>query len=293
MKHLATHIRPFVCRALLTAAPVAAILLASSCGSEKRQSADSDSLSAAPKDSIDSFTSPDLGLWHLHGHVSGAAFLSYEVKDESAMPAPDAVAGLDSITFDTRGLLTSLASGSIEKGETYLDSELLLTYSDSGEFQSGTDKAAAARGNKLVIKLSRTSGGYLQVIQALGTDHEMSNADTFVRLLEWTDGTLYSDETEYSSEGTQRVSYSYNDDGLPDKIVSKISDMSGDVSIEEEYTYTQFDRNGNWTERRVKCSSKITDGEADGTNMKTSRTVTNRVDRRRIYYYPADAVGSK
>ena len=293
MKLLATYIRPFVCRTLLTAAPVAAILLAASCGSDKRQSADSDSMPAAPKDSIDSFTSPDLGLWHLHGHISGAAFLSYEVKDESAMPAPDAVAGLDSITFDTRGLLTSLASGSIEKGETYLDSELLLTYSDSGEFQSGTDKAAAARGNKLVIKLSRTSGGYLQVIQALGTDHEMSNADTFVRLLEWTDGSLYSDETEYSGEGTQRVSYSYNDNGLPDKIVSKISDMSGDISVEEEYTYTQFDSNGNWTERRVKCSSEITDGEADGTNMKTSRTVTNRVDRRRIYYYPADAVGSK
>ncbi len=293
MKRLAKHIRPFARKALLIAAPAAAILLAASCGSEKRQSADSDSLPAAEKDSIDSFTSPDLGLWHLHGHVSGAAFLSYEVKDENAMPAPDAVAGLDSITFDTRGLLTSLASGSIEKGGTYLDSELLLTYSDSGEFQSGTDKAAAARGNKVVVKLSRTSGGYLQVIQALGTDREMSNPDTFVRLLEWTDGTLYSDETEYSGEGTQRVSYSYNDDGLPDKIVSKISDMSGDISVEEEYSYTQFDNNGNWTERRVKCSSEITDGEADGTNMKTSRTVTNRVDRRRIYYYPADAVGSK
>ena len=293
MKHLSKHIRPFARRTLLIAAPVAAVVLAASCGSEKRQNADSDSMPAAEKNSIDSFTSPDLGLWHLHGHVSGAAFLSYEVKDESAMPAPDAVAALDSITFDTRGLLTSLASGSIEKGETYLDSELLLTYSDSGEFQSGTDKAAAARGNKLVIKLSRTSGGYLQVIQALGTDRELSNPDTFVRLLEWTDGTLYSDETEYSGEGTQHVTYSYNDDGLPDKIVSKIADMSGDVSVEEEYTYTQFDSNGNWTERRVKCSSEITDGEADGTNMKTSRTVTNRVDRRRIYYYPADAVGSK
>ena len=293
MKHLSKHIRPFARRTLLIAAPVAAVALAASCGSEKRQNADSDSMPAAEKNSIDSFTSPDLGLWHLHGHVSGAAFLSYEVKDESAMPAPDAVAALDSITFDTRGLLTSLASGSIEKGETYLDSELLLTYSDSGEFQSGTDKAAAARGNKLVIKLSRTSGGYLQVIQALGTDRELSNPDTFVRLLEWTDGTLYSDETEYSGEGTQHVTYSYNDDGLPDKIVSKIADMSGDVSVEEEYTYTQFDSNGNWTERRVKCSSEITDGEADGTNMKTTRTVTNRVDRRRIYYYPADAVGSK
>ncbi len=293
MKHLSKHIRPFARRTLLIAAPVAAVVLAASCGSEKRQNADSDSIPAAEKDPIDSFTSPDLGLWHLHGHVSGAAFLSYEVKDESAMPTPDAVAGLDSITFDTQGLLTSLASGSIEKGETYLDSELLLTYSDSGEFQSGTDKAAAARGNKLVIKLSRTSGGYLQVIQALGTDRELSNPDTFVRLLEWTDGTLYSDETEYSGEGTQHVTYSYNDDGLPDKIVSKIADMSGDVSVEEEYTYTQFDSNGNWTERRVKCSSEITDGEADGTNMKTSRTVTNRVDRRRIYYYPADAVGSK
>jgi|GEM_PF-1970096 len=293
MKHLAKHIRPFARRTLLIAAPVAAVALAGSCGSEKRQDADSDSMPAVKKNSIDTFTSPDLGLWHLHGHVSGAAFLSYEVKDESAMPAPDAVAALDSITFDTRGLLTSLASGSIEKGETYLDSELLLTYSDSGEFQSGTDKAAAARGNKLIIKLSRTSGGYLQVIQALGTDREMSNPDTFVRLLEWTDGTLYSDETEYSGEGTQRVTYSYNDDGLPDKIVSKIADMSGDVSVEEEYTYTQFDSNGNWTERRVKCSSEITDGEADGTNMKTTRSVTNRVDRRRIYYYPTDAVGSK
>ena len=293
MKHLTKHIRPVARRTLLIAAPIAALMLAASCGSEKRQSADSDSMPAAEKDSIDSFTSPDLGLWHLHGHVCGAAFLSYEVKDESTMPAPDAVAGLDSITFDIHGLLTSLASGSIEKGETYLDSELLLTYTDSGEFQSGTDKAAAARGNKVVVKLSRTSGGYLQVIQALGTDREMSNPDTFVRLLEWTDGALYSDETEYSGEGTQRVSYSYNDDGLPDKIVSKISDMSGDISVEEEYTYTQFDSNGNWTERRVKCCSEITDGEADGTNMNTTRTVTNRVDRRRIYYYPTDTVGSK
>lgn len=293
MKHNSKHIQLMMRNGLVAAAPLAAMLLAASCSSDKRQTADSDSLPTAEKDSIDNFTSPDLGLWHLHGHVSGAAFLSYEVKDENAMPAADAVAGLDSITFDTRGLLTSLASGSVEKGEKYLDSELLFTYSDSGEFQSGTDKAAAARGNKVVIKLSRTSGGYLQVIQALGTDREMSNPDTFVRLLEWTDGTLYSDETEYSEEGTQRVSYSYNDNGLPDKIVSKITDMSGDISVEEEYTYTQFDRNGNWTERRVKCSSEITDGEADGTNMKTTRTVTNRVDRRRIYYYPADAVGSK
>ena len=109
-------------------------------------------------------------------------------------------------------------------------------------------------------------------------------------LLSWlTDNVL--EQIEQGGEGTVRVTYTYNPDGFPASVTSKISDMGGETRIEERYTYTEYDKYGNWTERRVEAIADVTEGEADGTHQETTRTVSHRLDRRLIYYYPPRSNG--
>lgn len=256
-------------------------------GEAKNDSVDTDTVpTTREEEELEEFSSPDLGLWHLTGPVSGAVFLSYEVADTTSLPAAGAACSLDSVTYDRAGLLTSMVSGTLGGGKLEIYNDLRIKYNDSGEFVSGSDVAAAKRGNTVVLKLGRSSGGYLQMIQALGADRELSNSDTFMRLLEWSNGLLFYDETEVGGEGTVRLRYNYYPDGLPQKVVSTIADMGGDTKVEETYTYTARDKYGNWTERRVISREEVTEGEADGTNLTTHRRTTYRLDRRTIYYYP-------
>lgn len=268
----------------------------SGCSSQKKddgRDTDTARREAPQEEVLEEFSSPDLGLWQLTGPVSGAVFYSYAVNDDKSLPASGEDCGLDSITFNEQGLVTSLIGGNVEKGKLVKASDLRFRYDENGNFVSGQEAAAATRG--LRVKLSRSSGGYLQVLQVLGSDGEISNDDAYIRLIEWTSGTLYSDETE-SADGTVRTVYTYNDDGLPEKITSTIADMSGDIKITEHYSYTAADKYGNWTERRVRVDVENTEGEADGTNMKTTRSHNYRLDRRKIYYRPPapgkDAAGA-
>lgn len=283
MKRVAERLRP-----MLPALLIAGLVV--SCAKEQKKSSDSDSL-PAPKveeEPLEEFSSPDLGLWNLTGPVSGASFASYEVKDSTSMPNPADVCTLDSITFNRQGLVTSMVNGAVEKGKLTLASDLEFTYDADGNFVSGKEKVAHAHGNSIIVKLSRSSGGYLQMLQLLGPDRELSNSDTYVRLLEWTNGLLFYDTLEQGGEGTVRVKYKYNEDGMPQKVTSTISDMLGETKIEATYVYVKFDRYHNWTERRVLEMTEDTEGEADGTNMKTSRHRGYRYDRRHIWYYPPE-----
>lgn len=272
----------------ISAAALVLMLIFTTCGTKTSGSSDSDStvkVAVEEEEVLEEFSSPDLGLWHLTGPVSGAVFLSYELKDTLSQPDLTLSAGMDSITFNREGLVTSMVSGSRLKGKTTIDSDLRFTYKADGSFLSGTE---ATSHDKLTVKLSRTSGGYLQVLQVLGPDGELSATDCYYRLIEWVGGTLFSNDIE-DTEGTIRSSYTNNADGLPDKVVTKISDMGGETSIEEQYTYLKYDKYGNWIKRRVLELTNITEGEADGTNMKTTHHSQWRLDRREIYYYPPRA----
>lgn len=273
------------------AAWVAAVALSllAACGADsERRNDDTDTVAVAePEEEVlEEFSSPDLGIWHLTGPVSGAIFLSYEVKDSTAMPAESTPASMDSVTYDRQGLLTSMVSGAVTGTKMEIYNDLQLAYDAKGNFVSGRDVCAEKRGNKVKVKLGRSSGGYLQMIQVLGPDLELSHSDTFARLLEWSNGLLFYDETEVGGEGTVRLRYSYYPDGRPEKVVSTIADMGGETKVEERYRYVSEDKYGNWTERRVDCTEQVTEGEADGTHLQTHRRHTSRVDRRHIYYYP-------
>lgn len=264
------------------------IISAAGCSGEKESKAsDSDTVvSAEPEEELEEFSSADLGLWNLTGPVAGAVFYSGEIGKDGKEPSADAVYGLDSITFNRQGLVTSLVSGELHKGTLTLASDLEFRYNESGEFISGDEKMAKAHGNSIHVKLSRSSGGYLQMLQLLGPDRELSNSDTYVRLLEWGNGCLIYDTLEQGGEGTVRVKYTYNSDGYPEKVVSTIADMGGETRIEDRYTYTEYDRYGNWTRRTVERQVKDTETEPDGTNAKTTESTSRHLDRRRIYYYP-------
>lgn len=238
------------------------------------------------EEELEEFSSPDLGLWHLTGPVRGAVFMSYEVKDSLSQPTDAMTAGIDSITFDRDGRVSTMVAGVMEKGKFTPSSDLRFEYTPSGEFKGGTETVGPSHGNKTFVKLSRSSGGYFQVLQVLGADRELSHSDSYIRLVEWANGRIHSEQIEQGGEGTVRVSYGYNSDGFPSSVVSKISDMGGETRIEEIYTYTEYDKYGNWTERRVVAVADVTEGEADGTHQETTRHVSYRLDRRLIYYYP-------
>lgn len=263
---------------------LAGMMMLAACGQKEEKKADTDSVVkvVTEEEELEEFSSPDLGLWNLTGPVSGAVFYSYEVKDSTAQPDPMLTIGMDSVTYNRQGLITSMVSGSILKGKTEIASDLRFNYDEDGRFTSGTE---ATSGSAHKVKLSRTSGGYLQVLQVLGPDGELSTSDSYYRLTEWVAGTMYSTQIE-DSEGTIRSTYTNNADGMPEKVVTKISDMGGETRIEEDYRYTEFDKYGNWIERRVIERTTITEGEADGTNQKTTNHLLYRLDRRNIYYYP-------
>lgn len=270
---------------------IALLVLTAGCGGKtETTTVDSsvDSAEVEEEEELEEFSSPDLGLWNLTGPVAGASFTSEETNKNWEANSKNNEVGLDSITFNRQGLVTSFVSGSYAGNKLTPASDLEFTYNEQGEFTSGNEKMAKEHGNSIFVKLSRSSGGYLQMLQLLGPDKELSNSDTYVRLFEWANGLLFYDTLEQGGEGTVRVKYSYNIDGFPDKVVSTIADMGGETKIEDEYEYTDFDRYGNWTERRVTRHITDTESEADGTNATTKKSTTYQIDRRKIYYYPPE-----
>ena len=63
----------------------------------------------APKEVLEEFDSPDLGLWQLTGPVSGASYYAYETKDTTALVHAGDDCDFDSLTFNREGLVTSTA----------------------------------------------------------------------------------------------------------------------------------------------------------------------------------------
>ncbi len=73
--------------------------------------------------------------------------------------------------------------------------------------------------------------------------------------------------------------YYYNQDNQIERITFETSDVDFYSKGEIKYTYTKFDEQGNWTERRVEMKSQIT--EEEETKKKTFR----EIDVRNILYY--------
>ena len=73
--------------------------------------------------------------------------------------------------------------------------------------------------------------------------------------------------------------YYYNQDNQIERITFETSDFDYYSKGEIKYTYTKFDEQGNWTERRVERKSQIT--EEEETKKKTFR----EIDVRNILYY--------
>lgn len=237
----------------------------------------------APKEVLEEFDSPDLGLWQLTGPVSGASYYAYETKDTTALVHAGDDCDFDSLTFNREGLVTSMVNGIVEKGKKLVYSDLRFEYTPEGEFRCGREAAEGGKG--LVVKLSRTGGGYLQVLQVLGPDKELSADQSYYRLIEWANGILAADNFE-TPGGNTRTKYHYNPEGLPDQVIARTEDMGGDIVATDTYTYQAFDKYGNWTQRRAVSVVEDTESEPDGTNRKTTKKTVYRLEKRYIYYYP-------
>ena len=260
------------------------LLILACCSEEKKQTTASTPKTDIPADTLwkQDFSSPDLALWGLHGPVEMATFESCEVKDSTANPSATATFTCDSVAFTPTGLITTMAFGTKEKGKPEFSSILHIKYDGEGHFLSGSETAQGAEPIK--IKIARSSGGYITVMQALGSDGELSTPNSFHRLVDWRDGRLAIDEYELA-EGTLRNKYSYSDTDFPSMVTTTLSDMQGDMKEEARYMYTATDEYGNWIERRVTNKVETTEGEADGTNIKKSTYTSYRLERRRISYY--------
>lgn len=96
------------------------------------------------------------------------------------------------------------------------------------------------------------------------------NADGFIRWHAMSTGS-YSEKTEYKE---------FDENGNPTMAIFTSSDEIGECIGTIKYTYTQIDKTGNWTERKVEHIGKNIDW--DGNKEEYSNT---EIEKRVIYYY--------
>lgn len=249
-----------------------AALTLASCGSSTRGNSDSDTTAVAEPD-FDSFTSPDLTLWQLHGRVRDCVASTFDAgSDASARIA------CDSLTFDPQGQIVGQLSTVTIHGQPFTTTDLQLAYTDDGKFVSGTDACANP---PLSITLRRDNEGYLTYIEA--TPHDEAQADdSYTQNYTWEGGDMRGSYLR-GPEASINTRYRYDAAGLPSTRVTITESLEGKTELTERYEYTRFDEANNWTERKI-SASQTTSYYEDG-NDSGKPVETDRIERRVITYY--------
>lgn len=200
------------------------------------------------------FTTPDLSLFGLHGHVLAVNTTSYEN---------------DCNTYLTPFRLTFTEEGSISEYSFKMDeySQYSFTFDSSGESAS-----CNIDGDKRQYDVARLDDGRLT--QIIPNQRWEGRPEGGSLVFKWNTKGRVSNVNLNIEEGRPNMSVEYNEDGLPSQI-----EKSGYGSESYTFKYKEYDEHGNWIRCSVTYSSA---GEYDG----EPDVVKDFEMTRKIEYYP-------
>lgn len=210
------------------------------------------------EDTDTNFTSPDLGLFNLHGHVVTCVTAKYTAHKtgESIMASSNMPFAMDSVIFDTTGKLIEIHTASLQNGVMEADFSMKLPYGQESS-------EGLAYGSRAVFKFQRDTEGRFKSWEISDKDGHGNTTISFG----WKDGKLSTyeeDAGEWSSHKTF-----FHDGANVAKTEEPYSDIEGIVSQTSVYYYSDIDDAGNWTGRSIKITRKTSDYDEmpDGEEM--------------------------
>lgn len=245
---------------------------------KEKSTADSLRLDSLMKDSIKmAFTSPDLQLYDLKGHVHQCTSETYDtVMKDGQLEKKDKANFLEKLTFTDKGL--------IESTENSRDKHI-YHYDEEGHFKKGEYISASGPAMKFTIKRNKENRIYS--FEERSTDGFDSDSQYNIEYKYDKDGVVTSVDYGYW-EATMNYKYTYNDKGLLTKETSEYSDYTLEMKTDYEYTYTEFDSCGNWISRvvtGVKTKEEIEAGVEESSGTATKEKLTPSIQTRTIAYY--------
>lgn len=206
--------------------------------------------------SASEFTTPDLTLFGLKGHVKSVTMTSPEFTQSYFSPK--------SLKYDEQGMLRS-----------YDDSEEYVRFIFSEDNKTAVRQSDVINGTTRVKKavsknydLVRDSQGRLIKMAPHMQDDEYNMGEYNIV---WNSQGFVTEILLSTDGGDPNMTVSYDSNNMPSKIV-----MSGYTTHEYTITYSEFDSHGNWTKRNVEYYYEaVYDGEEDiHRNFQETRTIT-------------------
>ena len=246
------------------------VTIATACGNRTNQS----NAQEATIDTVvvDTFSSPDLTLYELKGHVNTCKTTSHEatLKDGKY------------VIKDTKGTPPSHLVFT-EQGYVSKDGIFDLTYDEQGKVLKGvnvTDK-------DMKISIERNKNGYLTSLTCENKKYGMESDQAYKINYKWNDKNQMTAEEFQGWEWSSANHYKYDDKGLRQELTNQSNpDYEVEVDNTSTYIYTKFDDKGNWTERNVEMVSITTNTELGSeTSQKSAPEKSYYVEKREIIYF--------
>lgn len=220
---------------------------------------------------IDTFSSPDLTMYGLKGHVRTCKTLTYPAlikNNEYAIKDGEVTSSL--LVFTGQGYL---------KQDDIFD----LTYNEQGKLIKGINIKA----ENMKVSVKRNKGGYITAIlcedKQAGMEHDQAYRIDYT----WNKRKEMIKEKYSGWEWTSINHYKYDEKGLLHEKSSKDNfDYETEVTHTTTYLYTKFDDRGNWTERNVQVTSVTSTSDLDTGKVISNTTEKNySVEKREITYF--------
>lgn len=206
--------------------------------------------------SASEFTTPDITLFGLKGHVKSVTMTSPEFTQSYFSPK--------SLKYDEQGMLRS-----------YDDSEEYVRFIFSEDNKTAVRQSDVINGTTRVKKavsknydLVRDSQGRLIKMAPHMQDDEYNMGEYNIV---WNSQGFVTEILLSTDGGDPNMTVSYDSNNMPSKIV-----MSGYTTHEYTITYSEFDSHGNWLRRNVEYYYEaVYDGEEDiHRSFQETRTIT-------------------
>lgn len=256
-------------------------LLSISCGGSQARGEQSvvDSLlnDSLMRDSIKlSFSSPDIRLYELNGHVNSCSVNTYDaVMEGGSLQKKGKSIGSQELTFTEQGWI---------ERDVNRYGKHTYHYDEQGRFKKGECLNMSGSAMKFTIKRDKENRiCHFNERAADGYDSDMQ----------------YTIEYSYNKAGLMKKAdygfwemglfyeYSYNNEGLVINKKEVLSDYEGQRTTTYEYTYTEFDQCHNWIVREAKSMEKleITSDVEGAVATVIQKELSPTIQTRKIVYY--------
>ena len=245
------------------------VVITTACGNRANQSNTQET--TAETVAIDTFSSPDLTLYELKGHVNTCKTTSHEatLKDGKY------------VIKDTKGHPSHLVF--TEQGYVSKDGIFDLTYDEQGKVIKGVN----VTNKDMKMSVKRNKNGFITSIICEDKKFGMESDQAYKIDYKWNDKNQMIEEAFQGWEWSSTNHYKYDDKGLLQELTNHCNpDYETEVDNTSTYTYTQFDDKGNWTERNVEMVSVTTNTELGSeTSQKSAPVKSYNVEKREIIYF--------